>query len=319
MSAAKGFSHGFIMEKMADKDGELVIKSDEPEDEGLRAFIWNPNKGEFCGRNGSSWLKIGIFYVIFYFLLAGFWVVMLLVFYQTLDYYSPKWTLDASRIGTNPGLCFRPLPHPDNVDSTLIWFTHGSAREWDYWVKSLGKFLDAYEPGRQTGEYLQTCITGEHYTNPHVCPFDLDSISKVCSRSNNFGYDVGKPCVLIKINRIYGWLPEPYRNDSLPSKMPDHIRASYNPNNVYISCAGENPADMENIGPIEYFPSNGTIDNYYFPFTNLDGYLSPFVWVHFQKPATGVLINIECKAWASNIQHDRTDRKGSVHFELLID
>jgi sodium/potassium-transporting ATPase subunit beta len=33
----------------------------------------------------------------------------------------------------------------------------------------------------------------------------------------------------------------------------------------------------------------------------------------------GVLINIECKAWANNIQHDRADRRGSVHFELMID
>jgi hypothetical protein len=33
----------------------------------------------------------------------------------------------------------------------------------------------------------------------------------------------------------------------------------------------------------------------------------------------GVLINIECKAWAKNIAHDRADRRGSVHFELMID
>lgn len=35
--------------------------------------------------------------------------------------------------------------------------------------------------------------------------------------------------------------------------------------------------------------------------------------------AAGVLINIECKAWAKNIKHDRQDRRGSVHFELMID
>lgn len=33
----------------------------------------------------------------------------------------------------------------------------------------------------------------------------------------------------------------------------------------------------------------------------------------------GVLINIECKAWARNIAHDRADRRGSVHFELMVD
>lgn len=33
----------------------------------------------------------------------------------------------------------------------------------------------------------------------------------------------------------------------------------------------------------------------------------------------GIIINVECKAWAHNIKHDRKDRVGSVHFELMID
>lgn len=33
----------------------------------------------------------------------------------------------------------------------------------------------------------------------------------------------------------------------------------------------------------------------------------------------GIIINVECKAWARNIIHDRKERIGSVHYELLID
>jgi sodium/potassium-transporting ATPase subunit beta len=42
---------------------------------------------------------------------------------------------------------------------------------------------------------------------------------------------------------------------------------------------------------------------------------------HLTAPKKGVLIAIECKAWAQNIQHDETkmERIGSVHFELLVD
>lgn len=40
------------------------------------------------------------------------------------------------------------------------------------------------------------------------------------------------------------------------------------------------------------------------------------VLFHF---AAGVLINIECKAWAKNIFYDRYERRGSVHFELMVD
>ena len=32
----------------------------------------------------------------------------------------------------------------------------------------------------------------------------------------------------------------------------------------------------------------------------------------------GVLIAVECKAWAENIKHDRMERKGLAHFEVFI-
>ncbi|XP_035228403.1 sodium/potassium-transporting ATPase subunit beta-like [Stegodyphus dumicola] len=246
---------------------------------------------------------------------------MLLIFYQTLDNYHPKWQLDTS-IGTNPGLGFRPLPHPDNVDSTLIWFTHGggsTSAGWRYWVESLDKFIRPYQGGQQFGEHVLSCDFETQYDKPHVCKFDIEQLGDFCTYPNHFGYDVGHPCVLLKINRIFNWKPVPYTNDTFPPTMPDYLRAAYNPNYVYISCQGENAADKENIGPVKYYPENGAIPKYYFPFTNLDGYLSPFVFVHFENPQAGVLINIECKAWAANIEHDRTDRLGSVHFELLID
>ena len=35
--------------------------------------------------------------------------------------------------------------------------------------------------------------------------------------------------------------------------------------------------------------------------------------------AGNVVVKVECKAWARNIKHDRRDRIGVVHFQLLID
>ena len=95
------------------------------------------------------------------------------------------------------------------------------------------------------------------------------------------------------------------------------------------------------MGPIQYIPRRG-FPGYYFPFDNTPGYLSPLVAVFFEKPKRKiskklffknnkenikfwkiilghVLINIECKAWAHNIIHDRYERRGSVHFELQVD
>lgn len=55
-------------------------------------------------------------------------------------------------------------------------------------------------------------------------------------------------------------------------------------NTVWVSCEGENPADVENIGPIQYIPSRG-FPGFFFPFANIDGYLSPLVAVFFERPS----------------------------------
>lgn len=47
--------------------------------------------------------KIGIFYTIFYGVLAALVSICIWAFLQTLDPRIPKWTLDGSLIGSNPG------------------------------------------------------------------------------------------------------------------------------------------------------------------------------------------------------------------------
>lgn len=87
---------------------------------------------------------------------------------------------------------------------------------------------------------------------------------------------------------------------------------------VYITCGGQNPIDKENIGKIDYFPSQG-ITTHYFPFRNQDNYRSPFVFVRFASPSPGMILNVECKAWAKNIRHNIHEKEGSVHFELTVE
>lgn len=54
-------------------------------------------------------------------------------------------------------------------------------------------------------------------------------------------------------------------------------------NTVWVSCDGENPADVENMGVVYYYPTRGFTGEY-FPFKNQPGYLSPVVAVHFKAP-----------------------------------
>jgi hypothetical protein len=50
-----------------------------------------------------------------------------------------------------------------------------------------------------------------------------------CITEEHYGYYHGKPCLLLKLNRIYGWRPQPYynltevANTDMPQDLKDHI------------------------------------------------------------------------------------------------
>ncbi|XP_077300786.1 sodium/potassium-transporting ATPase subunit nervana 3 isoform X2 [Arctopsyche grandis] len=274
---------------------------------------------------GEHTAKILLFYLVFYAVLIGFFAAMLAVFYQTLDYRTPKWQLSESLIGSNPGLGFRPMPPESNVESTLIWYKASDEGNVNYWTNEIETFLETYKKGTSATDNRVRCDYNKSpLEDGKVCNVPVEEW-KPCTSSNNFNYHKSAPCIFLKLNKIYNWKPEFYNStDVLPNIMPEdlkkHIRNEHraSADTVWVSCEGENPADNENIGAIQYIPSRG-FPGYYFPFTNVDGYLSPLVAVYFEKPKTGVLINIECKAWAKNIYHDRHERRGSVHFELMVD
>lgn len=52
--------------------------------------------------------------------------------------------------------------------------------------------------------------------------------------------------------------------------------------NIWVSCEGETPADVENIGTVNYIPGQ-YFPGYYFPYKGLP-YLSPLVAVQFKNP-----------------------------------
>jgi len=108
----------------------------------------------------------------------------------------------------------------------------------------------------------------------------------------------------------------------MPEDLVNHIKAlpEVERNQIWITCKGEQPIDVENIGPIQYVSKHG-MPKYFFPYVNTPGYLSPLVAVKLDRPKQNIIINIECRAWAKNIIYHggNRDRTGSVHLEVLID
>uniref|UniRef100_A0ABD2XPL1 Sodium/potassium-transporting ATPase subunit beta-2 n=1 Tax=Trichogramma kaykai TaxID=54128 RepID=A0ABD2XPL1_9HYME len=254
----------------------------------FKKFLYNPETGAVFGRTASSWGKIGLFYLIFYGVLAALVAICFWGFFQTIDPRRPTWQLERSIIGTNPD-----------------YRTPGAT------------------PGR--GANIANCDYDRPPEPGQVCAVDVKNWVP-CTVENFYGYHKSSPCIFLKLNKIFGWRPEFYNDtNALPEKMPrslkKHIKEITNRNElntIWVSCEGEYPADQENIGPVTILPRHG-FPGYYYPYENSEGYLSPLVAVHFERPRTGILINIECKAWAKNIKHDRTDKIGSVHFELMVD
>lgn len=327
---------------------KFAIKPDiKPGWAGFMQFLWNSETSEFLGRTGMSWLKIGVFYIIYYGFLAGFFMAMLLIFYQTLDDNVPKWQNTNGIIGGNPGVGFRPRPADANIDSTLIWYTRGEKGTWPGWVERLEKnFLAEYKNETDTvvddeGKKINKISCGPLATKVpgtnQMCKINQQELFQGdCTKDNTYGFRQGKPCILIKLNKIFGWLPDPLNETEkvLPDDLPDKIKnlmklneegqeggPPANPEKnkrVWLDCRGQNPADVENLGPLKYYPDEGFSASYY-PYLHQKGYLSPVVFVQLQQPRTGVMIAVECKAWAKNIKHDSMERKGLAHFEIMID
>ncbi|GFY39187.1 hypothetical protein TNIN_499171 [Trichonephila inaurata madagascariensis] len=233
------------------------------------------------------------------------------ILHMTLDDHEPKYKLNDSKIGSNPGLGFRPSPPSEAVLSSVIWFNQSRSETIEYWVSKLNDFLEPYRDST-----LETCSRNKSASRSRACYFPIPSGNHSCTPEDHFGYYEGKPCVLLKLNNIFDWIPIPYLEP--PSVLRDLLKFSFEQNRVYISCEGASPSDRDNIGEVEYFPHQG-IPTFYYPFTNQKRYMSPFLFVQFNSITRGVLVKIECRAWAQNIAYDKDFKTGGVHFELLVD
>ena len=212
-----------------------VMDKDEDNEEN---FCFNEKRGELFGRSLPNLIKIVLYMLCFCAVLSVYWGLCLWVFYQTLDNYEPKLSKDSSYIGHNPGLGYRPMLKNTNPYSSLIWFKHGASGNWDKFKDDLDEFLVEYEPGywANAGAVLTKCFANsEPLDREKTCEFNKEWLSDVnsdykCITEESYGYLHGKPCILVKLNRIYGWNPRPYYNVTevnslvdMPTPLKKHI------------------------------------------------------------------------------------------------
>ncbi|XP_056156614.1 sodium/potassium-transporting ATPase subunit beta-2a [Lampris incognitus] len=293
---------------MATKEEERKGSSD------WREFFWNPRTHEFLGRTAASWGLILLFYLIFYMFLAGMFVLTMYVMLLTLDDYKPTWQ---DRLST-PGMMIRPKG--DQLD---ISFSISNTESWDYYVQNLNTFLTSYNNSYQV-QTNDNCIpdqyfiqedSGEVRNNPkRSCQFNRTTLEDCSGMIDRFyGYNVGQPCVLIKLNRVIGMLP------GKDGQSP------------YVSCGAKRywvdrlpwKEDSEKIGQLVYFPSDGIFNLMYYPYYGKRAqvnYTQPLVAVKFLNVTLNTDVNVECRINSNTLAEggERDKFAGRVAFRLRV-
>lgn len=209
---------------------------------------------------------------------------------------------------------------------------------YEDWAKRTQEFLDAsyFKNVAEDCKKDTNCIEkGKAITRPsqQYYPFDKKDLGPC--KGGNFGFDEGKPCILLKLNKIYGVNHKYFHNSSeaeaklkekIPKSLADHIDTKGadgkkpKEEHVWVDCHGENAMDKEMLKAedVKYYPSTRGFSSMYYPYENAPGYQSPLVAVQFNNLKKGLLYHIECRAYAGNIGYDRNDRVGKAHFEIIV-
>ncbi|XP_026066942.1 sodium/potassium-transporting ATPase subunit beta-2-like isoform X2 [Carassius auratus] len=270
-----------------------------------KEFFWNPRTREFCGRTASSWGLILLFYLAFYIFLAGLFALTMYVMLQTLDDYRPTYQ---DRLST-PGMMIRP-----KGDQLEIAYTVEHTETWERYVQALNNFLSPYNGTLQAQKNYE-CKPDKYFIQEdsgnlknfpkRSCQFNR-TILENCSgiADNYYGYKDGKPCIIIKFNRVIGLLPA---EEGQP---------------LYVTC-GAKADDTDKLGELEYYPPNGTFDLMYYPYYGKKAqvnYSQPLVAVKFLNITKNEDVNVECKINANNIPEgsERDKFAGRISFKLRI-
>ncbi|XP_027002743.1 sodium/potassium-transporting ATPase subunit beta-1a [Tachysurus fulvidraco] len=292
-------------------------------DGGWKTFLWNSEKSEFLGRTGSSWLKIFIFYVIFYGCLAGIFIGTIQAMLLTLSNYKPTYQ---DRVAP-PG-----LSHTPRSDKSEISFSMQDEDTYRVYVKEMKDLLEAYKDEKQTDERnFEDC--GES-PSKYIERGDLESdtgVRKACrfKRSwlgdcsglddTSFGFKDGKPCLIVKLNRIVNFRPRPPKSNS---SFPAAASGPLSQHLIPVYCYNKKEEDADKVKGIKYFGLGQGYPLQYYPYYGKllhPNYLQPLVGIQFTNITHGMELRIECKIFGENIDYSEKDRyQGRFEVKIMV-
>ncbi|XP_066514610.1 sodium/potassium-transporting ATPase subunit beta-1b [Hoplias malabaricus] len=282
------------------------------DDGGWKKFMWNSETRELMGRTGSSWAKILLFYVIFYGFLAGIFIGTIQALLLTLNSYKPTWQ---DRIAP-PG-----LTHTPNSEKTELVFNINDVATYMKYTKSISTFLEPYLDDKQKGEMeFEDCGEQPEDYKHRGEPEDDSGAKKACRfrrtllgpcsglEDRDFGFREGKPCLIVKLNRIVNFKPKPpLSNESIPEEAMYKVQ----PNVIPLYCQNKREEDEGKLGEVKYYGIGGGFPLQYYPYYGKllqPKYLQPLVAIQFVNLTMNMELRIECKVFGENIHYSDKDR-----------
>uniref|UniRef100_UPI0037E93318 sodium/potassium-transporting ATPase subunit beta-1a n=1 Tax=Semicossyphus pulcher TaxID=241346 RepID=UPI0037E93318 len=288
------------------------MSGNKDSDGGWRTFVWNSEKKEFLGRTGSSWFKILLFYVIFYGCLAGIFIGTIQALLLTISNYKPTYQ---DRVAP-PG-----LSHTPRSEKSEIAFSKSDVETYKKYVTSMDDFLKQYDDSQQTNELnFENCgETPQPYKERgdlesdlqkrKACRFSRSLLGKCSGDSDpSYGFKDGKPCIIVKLNRIVNFLP---RAPSNSTSLPDGLQGKVQPNLIPVFCKNKRAEDESKIGEIKYFGLGEGFPLQYYPYYGKalhPQYLQPLLAIQFTNLTLDQELRIECQAYGANIHYSEKDR-----------
>ncbi|XP_070539165.1 sodium/potassium-transporting ATPase subunit beta-1-like [Ptychodera flava] len=211
------------------------------------------------------------------------------------------------------GLTVHPTPNAEGY----IHFNPKHEESHTEYIHHIDNLLNTYlEDGNEISPY-DICPPGPcpDEEEGRLCRYPINKLGEHCS-TPGYGYQEGKPCIYVALDKIDGWKPETFT----PENIPDEIKDIYNPNFVPITCHAKTNEEEIDMGKVVYHPPQG-LGVEYFPYTediqDIDTpFQAPLVALQFPTLSENVPIKIMCKAWAANINPKKGE--GKVQFTLHI-
>ncbi|KAI7801898.1 protein ATP1B4 [Triplophysa rosa] len=272
--------------------------------EDLKTYLWNAETKEFMGRSGKSWSLILLFYSALYIFLAAMFGGCMCCLMWSISPYTPTYN---DRV-MPPGMTMSP--HVDTAHGFDIAFNASDRSSWRKYAKALEAQLRPYDDAVQERRNI-LCERNtysmqdnlEESAERKACLFKRSWLGE-CSgmKDKDFGYSKGKPCILLKMNRILGYLP----GQGVA---------------VNVTC-GLKKGSTDILGEVLYYPDN-TFNMRYYPYYGKlrhVNYSSPLVAVRFTGVQYDTQLHVQCKLNGKGIINDSpTDRfLGSVSFTLEV-